>query len=134
MVIDARPANCHFEDADSVRFCAGRAFSEIRADDQGPFFLSGVDIEVAFYHVVLTQVIFCWPPKEMRRPDWIWRLKRALQGTRIASQLFQAAVREMYANHGWMEIKTVACAFYHPGKDSLSCHHGDDFLTEAEPT
>ena len=47
--------------------------------------------------------------------------------------LFQEAVRDMYLANGWLEIKVVACVFYHPEYDAVSSHHGDDFYTEAEP-
>ena len=32
LIIDARPTNCYFEDADAVRLCSGQAFSELRVD------------------------------------------------------------------------------------------------------
>ena len=65
MIIDARPANCHFEDADSVRLCTSQSFVEVRADDQEPLFISGVDIEVAFYAIELPEwlrPLFCLEP------------------------------------------------------------------------
>ena len=60
-------------------------------------------------------------------------MKSALYGTRIASQLFQNAVRKMYIENGWTEIEAVPCTFYEPIEDTVSGHHGDDFFTEAEP-
>ena len=39
----------------------------------------------------------------------------------------------MYIEHGWLELKVVACVFYNAKMDSVSLHHGDEFVTEAEP-
>ena len=55
------------------------------------------DIEVALFHVALKEPLYCMPPKEIRREGWIWSLDKALYGTRVAAQLFQDAVRDMYA-------------------------------------
>lgn len=91
------------------------------------------DIEVAFFHATLPILLYCWPPREIKRDGWMWRLNKALYGTRIASQAFQTKVREMYSAHTFYELKGVPCAFYCPELDSLSVHHGDDFISEAEP-
>ena len=53
------------EDADVVKLCSGQAFSELRLDGQGPIFVSGVDIEVAFYAIQLPDWLrpyFCLAP------------------------------------------------------------------------
>ena len=92
------------------------------------------DIEVALFHVYLDKPMACHPPREMKRPGWLWKVKKALYGTRKASQLFQGAVRDMYLAEGWQEIKVVCCVFYHARYDAVSVHHGDDFITEAEPS
>ena len=87
------------------------------------------DISVAFFHAELDCKMYARPPPEMRRPGELWRLLKALYGTRPASRLFQAEVRAMYLANGFIELSTVACLFYSAELTCLSGHHGDDFLS-----
>ena len=53
LVIDARIANCSFEDSDAVHLATGQSFGAIEAEEGPPIWVGGVDIAVAFYAMEL---------------------------------------------------------------------------------
>ena len=46
------------------------------------------DIEPAFMYAKSETVLFAEPPKELRHPDWLWAVKKAMNGRRTASRDF----------------------------------------------
>ena len=69
-------------------------------------------------------------PKELGLHDWLWLVEKALNDMREASKAFQTQVHRMFAEDGWVMVKTV----YHVRRDTLCGFHGDDFYTEGEPS
>ena len=53
MIVDARLASYDFDEPDSVELATGQAFSTVRADEGPPIIVGGVDIQVAFYAMLL---------------------------------------------------------------------------------
>ena len=53
---------------------------------------------------------------------------------REASKAFQTQVHRMFAEDGWVMVKTVPCLAYHVSRDTLCGFYGDDFYTEGEPS
>eukprot|EP00959_Pyramimonas_sp_CCMP1952_P429819 9001724-Pyramimonas_sp.AAC.1 len=88
-------------------------------------------MSVAFFHASLKGPQCCWLPPEQRRPGMLWKLTKAMYVTREASMLFQGEVRDIFKHHGYEELTTVCCLYYHPGKDVPCVGHGGDFLVEA---
>ena len=74
----------------------------------------------------------------MCKPGWCWLLKKALYGTRKASQLWGEAARTAMDNGHWQCLQSIPNAFYLPAEppcediegDSRAVCHGDDFLAE----
>ena len=64
-----------------------------------------------------------------------WWLRKALYGTRMASQMWGETVRAVMDSGGWHCLQSIPNAFYlpvdgHREDDSSSVCHGDDFLAE----
>ena len=53
MVIDARITNCHFADPDHVHLATWASFSSLEVDSGPPVNVSGADIMVALYAILM---------------------------------------------------------------------------------
>jgi hypothetical protein len=91
------------------------------------------DASVAFFHADIDEYIVVMPPPGLRKPGRVWQLRKALYGTRRASQLWQEYLANMFLANGWERIAVCAGGYYHPKLDMTSVVHGDDFATEGEP-
>ena len=99
------------------------------------------DASVAFFHAELDEVIYIIPPKEVE-PDRniLWRLKKAMYGTRKAAKLWQRYVAEVFVDGGWIEVRIEPNVFHKPvlkdepeDGDTDAGVHGDDFMMEGIP-
>eukprot|EP00971_Amphidinium_carterae_P109169 2161747-Amphidinium_carterae.1 len=64
LVIDARVSNEYFSKPEHVNLCTGQGFSRLRVDGGPPVVVSGVDISVAFYAILMPESLrhlFCLP-------------------------------------------------------------------------
>ena len=50
------------------------------------------DVRVAFFHADLGEWIVVIPPPGVRRPGYVWQLRKAMYGTRKAAQAWQEYV------------------------------------------
>merc|ERR1712089_62769 len=61
------------------------------------FKLASVDIRAAFLQSkVLDRYVFVKPPSDVKKPGWIWRLKKPLYGLDDASRKFWLCVKEVF--------------------------------------
>ena len=92
------------------------------------------DICVAFFHASLEQPVWVQPLEELGLQHQLWLVEKALFGMREASKAFQTQVHRMFAEDGWVTVKTVPCLACHVRRDTLCGFYGDDFFTEGEPS
>eukprot|EP00971_Amphidinium_carterae_P186656 3705262-Amphidinium_carterae.1 len=107
------------------------AFAATRfPEDKGVKHLWVWDISVAFMHATLpeSEVIFVWPPRGYTKKGYCWRLRGAMNGTRVASQAWGTHVTKEMKAMGGMEIAVTPMTFWFPGRRILLAVHGDDFL------
>ena len=88
------------------------------------------DVSVAFFHALITELLFVRPPRDMRKPGIVWRLRKAMYGTQVAAKAWQSRVREVLLAGGWEPVWSVPCVCYNEKEDSMVLYHGDDFLGE----
>lgn len=89
------------------------------------------DCSVAFFHAVMDEGVYCRPPKGMGRRGRMWRLWKALYGTRRASQLFQDLVKKVLTQDGnFTQVEVAPSLYGHNGWDIVVPVHGDGFLSE----
>ena len=61
------------------------------------FKLAAVDIRVAFLQSrVLDRDVFIEPPSDIKKPGWIWRLKKPVYGLDDTSRKFWLCVKEVF--------------------------------------
>ena len=109
----------------AMRFILSRAASRGRVRCLGWW-----DVSVAFFHATIEEEVFVRPPKNMRKDKTIWRHKKAMFGTQVASSRWQRLVRETLCDVHWKVLTCVPCVAYNETEDSLALFHGDDFLAE----
>ena len=107
------------------------------------------DVRKAFFNAELDEIIYVHPGKELCKPGYCWWLRKAMNGTRKASQLWGETVRAVMDDGSWITLASVPNAWYKQGsdrKDGLSgddrkqprddatavCH-GDDVIAEGYP-
>ena len=61
-------------------------------------------------------------------------VEKALNDMCEASKAFQTQVHRMFAEDGWVTVKTVPCLACPLRRDTLCGFHGDDFYTKGEPS
>ncbi|MCR9077354.1 MAG: hypothetical protein NXI07_15050, partial [bacterium] len=89
------------------------------------------DARVAFFHARLgpDEVIWVRPPRGLRRPGMLWRLYRALYGTRKASKLWGQLVRDTLQAKDFTALPVAVNLYHHASRAiQLGCH-GDDFVS-----
>ena len=91
-----------------------------------------IDVSVAFMHAEAEDEIICKVPagKKQANPTGYWRLKKALNGTRKASQSFQKFSCEHLVSWGFKQNDHNAAIFYNSTTDVSNEEHGDDFLVD----
>ena len=111
----------------AMRYVLSRAASRGKTRSIGVW-----DISVAFFHAKITEEVYVRPPANLRVQGQVWRLKRAMYGTQVASSLWQRLVRETLGAGSWTVLKSIPCVAYNEKEDSLVIFHGDDFFAEGE--
>ena len=109
-----------------------------RPDSDGVFrrLLRIWDIRKAFFNANLNETLYLHPGKELCPKGYCWLLKKALYGTRMASQMWGELVKLVMDNGGLRILIGVPGAYYLPAQDelgemdSVNACHGDDFLAE----
>ena len=91
------------------------------------------DVSVAFFHAEADENLFVKPPADLATPGKVWRLKKAMYGTRRASLLWQQKVKEVMEKAGFVSIKVVPNLYYHKEWDVTTAVHGDDFISDGVP-
>ena len=89
----------------------------------------------AFFNADLNEVIYVHPGTNLCKAGHCWWLRKALSGTRMASQMWGETVRAVMDSGGWHCLQSVPNAYYLPEDgyyedDASSVCHGDDFLAE----
>ena len=59
------------------------------------------DVSVAFFHADMTEAVYVRPPRSLRRANTLWKLRKAMYGTQVASSLWQSLVRKTLEAGGW---------------------------------
>ena len=100
------------------------------AANQG-FELEAVDIRAAFLQSKpLDRDVFVEPPKDLKKANMIWKLKKPLYGLDDASRKFWLSMRELFGSMGLKTVKGDE-AFYYRHKDGklegMILSHVDDF-------
>ena len=100
------------------------------AANQG-FELEAVDIRAAFLQSKeLDRDVFVEPPKDLKKENKIWKLKKPLYGLDDASRRFWLRMKELFGSMGMKTVKGDE-AFYYRHKDGklegMILSHVDDF-------
>ena len=79
------------------------------------------DVTSAFLQADLTREVFVQPPKDMQRPGYLWRLKRAMYGLDDASLLWYKTVEKEMYRLGCKKLQSDPAIFYyhHPEQKTL---------------
>ena len=72
------------------------------------------DVRKAFFHADLNEVIHVHPGTNLCRAGHCWWLRKALYGTRMASQMWSETVRAVMDSGGWHCLQSVPNAYYLP--------------------
>ena len=85
-----------------------------------------------FFNADLNEVIYVHPRANLCKAGHCWWFRKALYGTRMASQMWGETVRAVMDSGGWHSVPN---AYYLPAdgrheNDSSSFCHGHDFLAE----
>eukprot|EP00971_Amphidinium_carterae_P195320 3875845-Amphidinium_carterae.4 len=84
------------------------------------------DVSTAFFHAVLpeSERIYVKPPLGEDNEGVLWKLQRAMYGTRLASFMFQEYTQEVMARFVFTRLRVTVQVYW--------LIHGDDFLVSAE--
>ena len=96
------------------------------------------DVRKAFFNADLDETIYVHPGRELCPPGRCWWLRKAMNGTRKASQMWGEMVRTTMDDGHWDCLTATPNLFYLPAspnipavdEDSTAICHGDDFLAE----
>ena len=90
-----------------------------------------LDVKRAFLYGKVTRPIFTKLPREDPRfgePGIVWRLEKAMYGTRDAPAIWQREVRRVLCALGFVPSKYNTCIYRHKERDVVLNVHVDDFL------
>ena len=92
------------------------------------------DFSVAFMSTPLHDAEFIEPPIEAESDSrYVWKLRKALNGLKKASQLFSNYLSDILVDKlGFEKCSLVPTAFYHEETDLRTAIHVDDPLTTGE--
>ena len=93
--------------------------------------LASIDIKAAFLNSVMEREIYVRPPKDLRKDDVLWLLKKHLYGTIDASRGFWKLMRKVFSSLGMIPLPgDEACYYLRQGEKLTACiiTHVDDFL------
>ena len=77
--------------------------------------------------------IAMYPPRGEKEAGYMWQMKRAMNGTRRASRLFQEHVKGFLGEAGHAALKVRHQVYYCLEADSMVAIHGDGIIAEGEP-
>ena len=70
------------------------------------------DVRKAFFNADLNEVIYVHPGMNLCKAGHCWWLRKALYGTRMASQMWGETVRAVMDSRGWHCLQSVPNAYY----------------------
>jgi hypothetical protein len=92
------------------------------------------DVRKAFFNAELNETIYVHPGRRLCKPGYCWWLRKALYGTRLASQMWGETVNAAFDDAEAIVLRSVCGVFYFEetvaDSDCTVCVHGDDFLGE----
>ena len=93
------------------------------------------DVTAAFLQAPLdeTEVLVVKPPEDANTPNTLWRLKKAMYGTRKASKHWDTKKAEVMKTLGFTRLKGDSSVYFHESLDILTEIHGDDWLAVGPP-
>ena len=91
------------------------------------FYIAIWDISVAFMHATIDELIFVHPPKDLVKPGFCWKLKRAMNGTRRASRQWADKVTEVLVANDFVSSKVFAMVLFSKMWGTFVAVWGDDF-------
>ncbi|CAK0875513.1 unnamed protein product, partial [Prorocentrum cordatum] len=121
-----------------VRATLSRAASSPTSSGQHLRKIQVWDVRKAFFNADLDETIYVHPGRELCPPGRCWWLRKAMNGTRKASQMGGELVRTTMDDGHWECLVGTPNVFYLPAspntapfdEDSTAICHGDDFLAE----
>ncbi|CAK0850454.1 unnamed protein product [Prorocentrum cordatum] len=121
-----------------VRATLSRAASSPTSSGQHLRKIQVWDVRKAFFNADLDETIYVHPGRELCPPGRCWWLRKAMNGTRKASQMWGELVRTTMDDGHWECLVGTPNVFYLPAspntapfdEDSTAICHGDDFLAE----
>ena len=90
-----------------------------------------LDIKRAFLYGKAERPIFVRLPREDDKygsPDLLWKLEKAMYGTRDAPSIWQKEVHRVLSGLSFVRSRYNTCMYYHPEKNITLLVHVDDFL------
>ena len=101
---------------------------ELDPDGDGSLAAVIIDISVAFMHAPMDERVVVKAPKDIPSKTGYWVLKKALNGTQRASQLWTEWSAEQFAILDFIRNEHNPSIFYNKEHDSDNQQHGDDFF------
>ena len=89
------------------------------------------DVKSAFLYGDATRNIFVNVPEDVRgssSSDTVWKLRKAMYGTRDAPQSWQNHIYRTLEKEGFTAVRSMAGVFVHHERQVQLCTHVDDFL------
>jgi hypothetical protein len=97
-----------------------------------------VDVSVAFMHAPAEENQFVQPPPEWEAPAGmegaVWRLKKALNGTRAAPRSWQQHLADVLKQEGFRQGTADSQVFHNKETEVSLIAHVDDFLLVGDET
>jgi len=92
------------------------------------------DVVTAFWHadLPLDEPIAVIPPRGEELDGYVWQMRKAMYGTRRASQLFLEFMVTVFIAASYRPLAVSRQVFYSERHDSMAALHGDDVIIEAE--
>ena len=88
------------------------------------------DIEAAFVHASMDEVVGIVPQDGLLEKGECFLLLKALYGTRMASKRWQRHCMRVLRSHGWSASKVMPGFFHHKDPAGKCGCHRDDFMAE----
>ena len=87
------------------------------------------DVANTSYHAEINELVHVVPPKGADHRAVVWQLGRALYGTRVASNIFQALIIKVLTERGEIIlVKVMIMVFWRVEPATKIALYGDDFL------
>lgn len=86
------------------------------------------DVSVASLHAAMDETMFVVPLRGCAPEGHVWRLHKALCGTRRAGFLWGEHAASFMVEGGWRRVRSVAGSFVKERPFEVCLLHGDDFI------